>query len=185
MQEKNFFENFWQTRELQDKLTQLNLEGWLENELFTWNWWLLLVFALLPWIIWIKFVDRKSLMEILLFGTFICIPTVFLDVIGYNYKLWDYPITFIPNIPRAIPFDMSMIPVSYMLLYQYFSTWKTYMIFLVVLAGSFAFIGEPFSVWANLTFYFKWHYVFSFLYYILLGITVKIIIEKIKSISKS
>jgi hypothetical protein len=27
---------------------QLNLEGWLKNELFTWEWWILVVFLISP-----------------------------------------------------------------------------------------------------------------------------------------
>jgi hypothetical protein len=184
MNKKNeIFEHVWKMRDLQEKLTKLDVENWLAHQLFTWNWWILLVFLVMPWIIWFKLTDRRRLPEILLFGTLICIPTVFLDVIGNSFGLWAYPIKFAPFIPRAIPFDMSMIPVTFMLLYQYWKAWKPFLIALFVMAATFAFIGEPLSVWIKLVIYLKWNYIYSFLYYVFLGITVKATLEKIKSIS--
>ncbi|MDR4886292.1 hypothetical protein RGU12_01870 [Fredinandcohnia sp. QZ13] len=46
-----------------------------------------------------------------------------LELVGAQYSFWDYPIAFLPIIPRAFPFDFSIVPVAYMLLYQYFRTW--------------------------------------------------------------
>ncbi|MGM7722075.1 CBO0543 family protein [Metabacillus sp. Hm71] len=58
------------------------------------------------------------MVDISRFGTIIMITTTLLDVVGLQYRFWDYPIAFLPIIPRAFPFDFSMVPVAYMLLYQ-------------------------------------------------------------------
>ncbi|VXB09562.1 conserved hypothetical protein [Bacillus sp. 349Y] len=47
------------------------------------------------------------------------ITATLFDGVGLQYRFWDYPIAFLPIIPRAFPLDFSMIPVAYMLLYQY------------------------------------------------------------------
>ncbi|WP_305777687.1 CBO0543 family protein [Priestia flexa] len=101
-------------------------------------------FLVVPWIIiWSKLVKRDIILEILLFGTIIIITTTLLDVVGLQYRFWDYPIAFLPIIPRAFPFDFSMVPVAYMLLYQYFRTWKFFIIAQITMALTYAFIGEP------------------------------------------
>lgn len=166
----NIFENFKEIRLLEDKLYLLELNYWLKNEFLTWQWWILVGFLVLPWIIWSKLVKRDIILEILLFGTIIIITTTLLDVVGLQYRFWDHPIAFLPIIPRAFPFDFSMIPVAYMLLYQYFRTWKFFIIAQITMALTYSFIGEPFSEWAELVYYFDWRYSYSFIYYIIVGI---------------
>ncbi|MBO1514901.1 CBO0543 family protein [Metabacillus bambusae] len=180
----NIFENFKEIRLLEDKLYLLELNNWLKNEFLTWEWWILVGFLVVPWIIWSKLVKRDIILEILLFGTIIIITTTLLDVVGLQYRFWDYPIAFLPIIPRAFPFDFSMIPVAYMLLYQYFRTWKFFIIAQITMALTYAFIGEPFSEWVELVYYFEWRYSYSFIYYIIVGIGTRALILKLASLSK-
>ncbi|MED1470065.1 CBO0543 family protein [Bacillus salipaludis] len=101
-----------------------DINYWYENELFTWNWWVLIAFIIFPWIIWARVVDRRKLLEIILVGTLAIIPTSYLDAIGLDVKFWIYPTKFLPITPKAAPFDTCMVPVAYMLLYQFFRSWK-------------------------------------------------------------
>ncbi|MBM6617867.1 CBO0543 family protein [Bacillus suaedaesalsae] len=162
-----------------------DINQWLNNELFTWNWWVLLAFALLPWMVWFKFKERKILIESILVGTIAIIPTTYLDAIGLDLKFWTYPVQFIPLGARALPFDMSMVPVAYMLLYQFFKTWRAFIIGLLIMATLFAFIGEPVSKAMNLIYYLKWKYYYSFFYYIILGLFIKWFVNKCRDINKN
>lgn len=158
------------------------ISHWLENELFSWNWWILLAFSFIPWLTWAKVNERHRRLEIIFVGTLTIIPTTFLDAIGVDLKFWIYPVQFIPIAPRALPFDMSMIPVAYMLMFQYFNKWKQYILALVVMALLFAFIGEPLSKAMNLVYYIKWKYFYSFIYYLVLGLTIKLIVNKCREL---
>jgi hypothetical protein len=167
-------------RELINALVQTNTEQWLQFGLLSYQWWILLLFLTVPWIIWVKTVDKKRVLEIILLGTLVIIPTTLLDLVGYNLHFWDYPIEILPLVPGALPFDLSMVPVAYMLLYQYLRTWKSYMTGLLGMAVLYAFIGEPFSNWIALVIYLKWRYIYSFVFYILTGVTVRVTVEKLK-----
>lgn len=180
----NIFENFNEIRFLEDKLYLLELNDWLKNEFLTWEWWILVGFLVVPWVIWAKLVKRDMILEILLFGTIIIITTTLLDVVGLQYRFWDYPIAFLPIIPRAFPFDFSMIPVAYMLLYQYFRTWKFFIIAQIIMALTYALIGEPFCEWVELVYYLEWKYSYSFIYYIIVGIGTRALLLKLASLSK-
>ncbi|CAH0308414.1 hypothetical protein [Priestia megaterium] len=79
-------ENFWRVRSLQDKIADLDITYWLRDEFLTGNWWLLLVFLIIPWIIWSIFLNRTQILENLLFGTFIIITTFLLDLIGITFR---------------------------------------------------------------------------------------------------
>lgn len=166
--------------ELHHENFENDLNHWLKYELFSWNWWVLFAFALLPWIIWLKVIDRKRLLEIILIGTLAMIPTTYLDAIGIDLSFWIYPVQFSPVAPRAMAFDMSMVSVTYMLMYQFFNKWKSYIIALLIMSLLFAFIGEPVSKAMNLVYYIRWKYWYSLLYYIALGITIKIFVNKCK-----
>jgi hypothetical protein len=112
------------------------------------------------------------------FWTIVIIITSFIDDLGSELSAWIYPIKFVPVGLLAYPFDFSIIPVTLMLIYQYFNTWKTFSIALVSQATIFAFIGEPISVWLGTVTYLKWKYIYSFIFYIVTGFVAKLIIQK-------
>ncbi|MEH7331202.1 CBO0543 family protein [Neobacillus drentensis] len=173
------FEYMWKIAELEEKVHRLDKEGWLQNEFLTWQWWVLGIFLIVPWLIWLRMVDKKRIIPILLFGMLFLIVTSLLDNIGLQFRFWKYPTQLMPVIPRALPFDCSMVPVAFMLVYQYFRSWKSYCFALVVVTVLFAFVGEPFSIWAELVVYIKWKYIYSFIYYIVLGVLIRFFIEKL------
>jgi hypothetical protein len=173
-------EIMWKMKEYQDKSVYLDIHNWLNNELFTWNWLILILFLIVPWIIWIKVFERKRVIEILLFGALVFIPTTYLDSVGEDLSFWIYPTELFPWDLRAFGFDISMVSVTYMLIYQYFGSWKSYIIAQISMSFIFSFIGEPLSHYLDLVLYIKWTYFYSFLYYIILGISVKTTVEKIK-----
>jgi hypothetical protein len=168
--------------QLEQEAFRIDQEGWLKHELFTWQWWLLVAFLILPWVLWGRIVNRRKLMAIVQVGLLTCIITVFLDVVGMKYGFWRYPFQLFPLTPRAIAFDMSMVPVAYMIIYQYFTTWRSFSISLIIMAVLFAFIGEPFSIWADLVEYMKWKYLYSFIFYIITGITVRWLVERMSAL---
>jgi hypothetical protein len=178
-------ENVEKVRLLEDKLFEMDATGWLEYEFLTWEWWLLLSFFISPWILWIYTKKREWLVESILFGVIVMVITILLDTIGLQFSFWEYPIEFLPVIPSAFPFDVSLVPVAYMLLFQYNRTWKSFISAQIVMAFVYAFIGEPLCNWINLVCYIKWNYMYSFLYYILIGLGIRALILKWVSVSKS
>lgn len=180
---ENQWNSAWTSKELLEKYITYDIRAWLDHGLFEWNWWILVAFLIVPWIVWIRVFDRKRVMEISLFGCLVVIITTLLDAIGTDLSFWIYPVELFPITPRAIAFDMSLIAIAFMLLYQYFDRWKTYSMALISMALIFAFIAEPICHYLNLVFYVKWEYYYSFFYYTALGIFCKFIIERLKKIS--
>jgi hypothetical protein len=174
-------ENMKRARELVAKLVQANTDRFFNHGGFlSPQWWLLLAFLIVPWLIWVKVVDKKRTLEIIVVGLFVAIVTKCFDVVGYNFGCWDYPIQLIPLVPEAFAFDLSMIPVAYMMLYQYFKSWKSYYIGLVCFSVVYAFIGEPFCNWIKVVVYMKWNYMYSAVYYIVIGILIRAIVVNLK-----
>lgn len=163
-------------------LSKARIDNWLGEGLGTWRWWILLILLIVPWFIWYRYVDKRSVHEILLFGTIVIIIDITLDEIGFELSLWHYPIDVIPLFPRLTSIDYSTLPVIKMILYQYFPTWKSFFGAMIVVAAIFSFIGEPLI--AELGFYtvIKWNYSYSFVIYITMGLFARWIVKKIFTI---
>lgn len=168
--------------ELGNQATKSDISLWLDHEFLTFKWWILIVLFILPWLIWIKLVDQRRVIEILLFGTIIMIFTSILDSIGNDLSFWSYPIELIPLGSSGYVFDFSLIPVFFMILYQHVTTWKRYIPSLLLFSAIYAFIGEPCMVLFGFVTYVKWKYIYSFLFYVVIGVFIKFLIQKLKEI---
>lgn len=180
----NKYEYLRKIMKLEDQAYRLDRESWLKYEFLSWQWWILLLFLTIPWILWVKLVDRSRIIEILLLGLITLFVTSLLDIIGVQLRFWVYPTQLAPITARALPFDCSLVPVGFMLLNQYFVKWKTFLMGLFILAIMYSFVGEPFSMWIGVVQYIKWKYIYSFLYYIVLGILSRLLIRKLMDIQK-
>lgn len=120
-------------------------------------------------------------MEILLYGMFVLILVSYLDAILTQLTLWHYEVTIVPVWPRLISADFSVLPVTNMLLYQYFKNWKTFFAAGVIVAGLFAFVGEVFLIWAGIYTLLEWEHVYSFPIYIAVTLSLRWLVERIIS----
>ncbi|MCP8615390.1 CBO0543 family protein [Salirhabdus salicampi] len=162
---------------IKEILLQLEYNDWLQNVLFTWQWWFLLTATIMPWIIWWKLVDKARLLEIVTYGLWWILVAVTLDDIGVTLQLWDYPKQLMFLIHPLGPSDLTVIPVTYMLLYQYTSRWTSFVIGSFVVAFVFAFVFEPlFIKFEMLKFHdtvIKWKHWYSFVLFGVIAIVIR------------
>ncbi|MBA1334925.1 MAG: hypothetical protein HPY66_0546 [Firmicutes bacterium] len=107
------------------------------------------------------------MLEILVYGLLISTIVTVLDEVGCQLNLWEYRFDLEPLFPRLIPMNFTMLPVWYMLIYQYFTKWKPFITANIVSAAIFTFIGEPLFVMLGIYELIKWKHIYSFpiLYY--------------------
>ncbi|PWW02811.1 hypothetical protein DFQ01_10888 [Paenibacillus cellulosilyticus] len=175
---------FDEIKKVDHELSELRKQYFYHHDLFSFQWWLLLVIAVIPWIIWCRLVDKSKLREILLFGSIISIIVVLLDDTGGELGLWSYPYQLIRLMPRLHPVDFAVLPVCHMLIYQYFRSWKSFVIANVMMSAVFSFVAEPLLVWLHIYDLDKWKYIYSFPVYIAKALLVKWIVEMIIRKSK-
>lgn len=162
-----------------DKMTQIQtdlgnqrLEYWRSNVLFSFNWWLLLLYFGLFWFIWWKVADRRKLPELLGMGGFVLVLSLLLDSIGAELGFWDYPMMVLPWGPRLMIVDAAL-PIFYMLLYQYAPDWKRYTACLLLMSLFFSFVLEPFMVKVEVYRPILWKHFFSVPGYFVLGLAAR------------
>lgn len=60
---------------------------WLNEILFSWRWWLNIALTIIPWLIWIKYRDRKNTVRFSFVGLAVAGVTEF-------WMFWECPMDF-------------------------------------------------------------------------------------------
>ena len=169
--------------ELQKQLTYFRIEQWLSESLFSLQWWFLVFLLVAPWSIWLRYVDRRRILEISVFGLLTIAIITILDDLGMELGLWAYKYNFVPLLPLLLPMDLSVLPVVHMLIYQYFRSWKLFIIALTAVGCLFAFIGEPFMVFIGVYQMYQWKYIYSLPIYIGKAVICRIFVTKLMKLN--
>ena len=163
---------------------QLKKELWIQQHFFSYQWWFLFFLSIIPWFIWWKIVDKNRIHEILSFGIIIAILSSNMDMIGMSFQAWFYPIklhwTFFS--PTA-PFDISLLPVVFMICYQFGDNWKSFIIG-VLLLSSFFTLGEYVFKFMEIYKENTWKSIYSLPIYSLNAIFARWLIRRILLVQK-
>ena len=171
-----------QIMQLKTQLRDLYFQHYMDKELFSGTWWVAVAGLILPLVVWWLKVDKKRLMEIAFFGLMVNIAATFLDVLGSEYMLWEYPVHVIPMVPLLIPIDYVIVPVIQMTLYQRYPNWKGFLIANTIASALQSFIAEPVAVWINLYHLIHWRLIYSFPIYILIAVAAKWFTERFMTV---
>jgi hypothetical protein len=167
----------------QQKMTDLRIDYFFQEVLFSFQWWFLIAMTIVSWVTWWKLVDRERLKTILLCGLLIMVLTIVFDDIGLTMSLWTYPYQVILFMSRMNAVDMAILPVAYMLIFQFYPRWKSYTIAIFLFALFAAFIAEPLFAALGMYIKLKWQYAYSVPIYVAMGVFVKWLINKVDSMT--
>lgn len=170
--------------DVQDISTRLQIQHWLNYELFTYQFWFLLALLILPWFIWWRLADRRRFFEILIFMFLVQTAVTILDEFGCQLNLWEYQYDLEPLFPRLIPINFTLFPIGYGLIYQYFPKWKHYLAASAVASALYAFIGEWVFIRMDIYVLLEWKHIYSFPIYILLAAIFKLLMARIMKVSQ-
>lgn len=98
---------------------------------------------------------------------------------------WDYPHEVLAVLPPLVPVDLSIIPCSMMLVYQFFKSWKAYLTGLVSLALFSTFVGEQLFILADFFQRITWKPYYSILFFLIAGIFSKCFVTLIAPKNRS
>lgn len=109
--------------ELRFQLYNLVYATWLEH-LFTPQWYLLAGLVLGMYSAWWILIDKTRLRTLLLYGSLVAVARVILDLtVAMNLGRWVYSVTLLPIAPDIFVHDLTITPLTFMLVYQYSHTW--------------------------------------------------------------
>ncbi|MDO6654617.1 CBO0543 family protein [Anaerobacillus sp. 1_MG-2023] len=117
----------------------------------TWQFWLILAFIFVPLIILYFRIDRRNIFLLGFFGYSVHVIAAYVDALGVRKSWWDYPYIAIPQLPASISIDGALVPVYFILLYQWcLSHKKNYWLYGTLSAVGFTFIFKPILIWLDL-----------------------------------
>lgn len=134
---------------LVEKANDKIFEIYVEDVLYTGQWWFGLLLSIVPWVLWLIFRDKESTWRLLTAGLFVMLISSWLDIVGVTLDLWHYHSEIVPIIPAFGPWDSTLMPVTIMFFLQVkpnFSPLLKAIIFGIIAA----FLAEPFFIWLGL-----------------------------------
>lgn len=164
--------------DLKYELYNLSVQHWLNYEVLTWRWFLkIFLIAVFIFLFW-KLVDRKHLREIITYGLLMSLISTILDITGTYLVFWVYPYRVLP-IEFSEIHDVVIIPIAYMLLYQYFIRWKPFIAASIVFSAFTSFIIERLFILLDFYKPIVWKSIYSFVLFTLISITSKYIVSRL------
>lgn len=140
--------------------------------------------VIIPYLLWWKAVDKSRFFEIFVYGLLIVLITGLLDAIGVENDAWDYEYDLVPLLDVFIVYDISILPVTFMLAYQYFKTWRSFIVAHILIAAVFAYVFEPLLIWLDIYHPAGWKHTYSFIGYVLIALCMRwfmlILLRKVK-----
>ncbi len=169
-----------------DKAVRLRKES---TELFNYIWkhyslyasfeYLMLAALFLgPLILLIFKIDKRKIFLIGFYGYSVHMTSYYINLIGVNMGAWNYPIQLIPSLP-SFTFDSSLVPVTYMLMYQWtLNKKKNYYTYALLISIFFSFIFEPLLVSMELLkLYAGFNYIHRFFVYAIVSLLTKLLTD--------
>ncbi|WP_088105680.1 CBO0543 family protein [Halalkalibacter urbisdiaboli] len=139
-------------KSLKEQLTEMQNQYWqLYSNMGTWQFWVILLMFTLPLVALYFLIDRRKMLLLGFYGFNIHIWFGYINVWGYNRGLWEYPYELVPFLPGNLALDASLIPVLFMLVYQWtLNHRKNYYLYTLGLSAFLSFIFKPFLVAVHL-----------------------------------
>ncbi|MCK0472686.1 CBO0543 family protein [Halalkalibacter sp. APA_J-10(15)] len=106
----------------------------------TWQFWVVSSFLIIPLVILFFAVDRKRIFEVLFFGFVVHVLWTYAALALTNLGYFAYHYYSVPSLPASLNMTVSVLPVSFLLLYQYCTNHqKNFFLYLLLLSAVFAF----------------------------------------------
>jgi hypothetical protein len=156
------------------------LKYWQEFSTFdTWQFWFHVIMFLAPLIILYFAMDWKKALQLGFYGFNVHVWFAYSDDFGATQGLWTYPYKMIPLVSHSFGMDASLVPVSFILVYQWIVKHnKNYYLYTLLLSLFLSFILKPIFVMHHLFKFNSWaNYFHLFLTYIVIITLSKVITD--------
>lgn len=111
------------------EMAGLTTQHWITEEVFTFQWFVLVGVVITFYVVWLCLLNRSRAKDLLLIGS---LAAVFFAVNSFLLieflGLADYHVRIVPIYPPVFATSVTVSPIIIMLVQQYTSTWKGYLL---------------------------------------------------------
>ena len=135
----------------QEELSQSWVDYWQDYSHFgTWQFWMNVAMFVVPLVVLYFKLDRKRAFLLGFYGLNVHVWFTYIDAVGVRHGLWSYPYQAFPFMPVSFGLDASLIPIVFMLVYQWtLNNNKNYYLWVTVLTLVLSFGLKPIMVLHN------------------------------------
>ncbi|MDR7867339.1 MAG: CBO0543 family protein [Sporomusaceae bacterium] len=163
--------------QLQLQIWDITWNRYLTEELFSARWWGVLIFLLAIYALWLKLLNKSRALEIVLFGSFVAVQAVMVDIAGFSMGLWQHNLRLLPVVPGVFPIDFTVVPILLMVAHQYGLTWSQYLTWSALAALLFSFGISPAFQYFGIKAYYNWHFAYFVVLMMAVAVTSRLTIE--------
>lgn len=170
----------------QAKLTLHNLilTDWLTNDLFSPRWYGSVAFILFSYALVFWLLDKRRFLQLLLFGSLMTVMNLVYDIFGVNFILWTYTTRIFPVVPSVFLYDLTIVPLYYMLVYQYSPNWKSFIVWNAVMAGAISFGLHPLLTKLGMLKMHNWNYAYTFPFMFGFGLLGRAVVLRLMAVEE-
>jgi hypothetical protein len=165
-----------------ENLRRLRIETWnikallWQQNFLAFEWWFIVVAIMAAYFIWWKLTDKRRIIELLLYGSFIAVVRVIFDDWGISSGRWTYVIDLVPIGQSLFLNDLTIIPLSMMLIYQYSANWRTFVVWLAIVQGATSFLLWPLLITLGILKLHDWQLYYSYIFVVATAIIMRAIL---------
>ncbi|SFM34978.1 hypothetical protein [Pelosinus propionicus] len=124
-------------------LHNIAVTKWFTQDLLSIKWWGAIGFVIFSYILCFSLMDKTRLTKTVLFGSLISVFAVVVDIIGSNFNYWTHTVFILPMTPSIFLYDITALPMYYMLIYQHAYSWKSYAVWNIGASAIMGFVFSP------------------------------------------
>lgn len=128
-------------------LHELVLAKWLAEDVFSLRWWGMVVLITLSYLLCFSLLDKRRLSRIFLFGSLLAIGITVYETVGVSFVFWFCATPILPIVPCLFAADLTVLPLYYLLVFQYTTTWRQFSIWNLITVSIFSLILQPLLVY--------------------------------------
>ncbi|MCM3116074.1 hypothetical protein M3610_12285 [Neobacillus sp. MER 74] len=162
---------------LREESTNAFIDYWRDHALYTsLEYWIMVALLVVPLIFLVFKIDKSKLFLIGFYGYSIHVLAAYIDLFAINSGKWNYPFPLIPFLP-SISIDSSIVPVTFMLVYQWtLNHKKNFYVYSTITAVFFSLVFKPLLAGLGLfRMYGNMNYFYLLIIYVLGFIAAKMI----------
>jgi len=141
-------------------LHELILAKWLAEDVFSLRWWSMVILVALSYWVCFSLFDKRRMSKLFLFGSLLTVGASVYETVGVNFLLWVCATPIFPIIPCLFVPYLTILPVYYMLIFQYTSTWRQFSLWNLIAVSIFSFVLIPSFIHFRIVRLDNWHAVY-------------------------
>lgn len=143
--------------------SQLSIQHWLSDEVFTLGWFLQIAVLIVFYTVWLKLLDRRRATELLFIGSLAAVAKSMDSlVLGSMLGLVEYTVRIMPFSVSIFSTSITISPIIVMLAQQYTSSWKGYMLWTAIGTAFLNFVVFPVYMLVGVLKFHNWNVFFHF-----------------------